>query len=152
MRNTYPAGYDKKYEFFDKKSYEEMLHKLYSLTDTRSPKTLAVYLDEPEAKVQEAIQHWLLPTEWLLKVFFNFYEMIQFLSAESAIIKEGKFNDRYTEFKKSISKESLDSCMDSISYALLHDDALLNDPDFAEKCEKIIAEFNEIKEERNIVH
>ena len=70
MKKTTCVEYDKCYEFYDKKTYDEKLTKLYMLTDTISAKTLADLLNEPEAAVQKAIQQMVIPIEWLMKAFF----------------------------------------------------------------------------------
>ena len=62
--------YDKCYEFYDKKTYDEKLTKLYMLTDTISAKTLADLLNKPEAAVQKAIQQMVIPIESADEGFF----------------------------------------------------------------------------------
>lgn len=121
---------DRHYVFYDKEEFYNVVKRFLFLSKSDSMKSLADYLDISVKDCMDAIQNCIIPVDWVLRMGFRLYEMINALSCngpEYRVKNVPRFHVRYERFIGQLNEANKKKLTESVEKALLFDNPLAVD-------------------------
>lgn len=121
---------DKRYVFYDKEEFYNTIKRFFFLSQSASLQALAAYLDIPFNDMILEIKRTSIPVDWVLRMGFKLYEMIETIHSETlktTIQRSVGFTKRYECFVRQLHPGDKKKLTESMEKVVLFDNPFVID-------------------------